>query len=433
MQQEKRTWKTLRTGFKKTHLWLGIAASLVITVVCLTGTIYVFQAEIIELLNRDQYLTQAREDQQQLPYHELLLQLETQSGGELRFVQLPAAPNRKLIANVMREGDSRRGTSFFIDPWSGTITESTGLRGQAFFQTVLQLHRWLLLDPKIGKPIVGWSTIIMSLLILSGMVVWVPIKLKNWRDGLKIKWNGNKKRLNFDLHRALGIYAALFILIMSLTGPHWSFTWYRQGIYDLFGVEMPVRRPQGGSQQGPQTPGAGRAEAQGESRGQGRGEGRGESQGPVEGRVEDGKETPVADEKPLRDIPVLEGFMAKADSALPYRGNYRLMIPAPGDSLIHISKNKTGFFAPNGTDRLQIQISNGAVVNVERFSDRPFNQQIIGSIKGLHTGEIFGMFTKILYFLAALIATSLPVTGMIIWINRLRKNNRPGRNPISEV
>ncbi|WP_353960015.1 PepSY-associated TM helix domain-containing protein [Chryseobacterium tructae] len=39
----------------------------------------------------------------------------------------------------------------------------------------------------------------------------------------------------------------------------------------------------------------------------------------------------------------------------------------------------------------------------------------------LHTGSIFGATGRILYLLAGIIATSLPITGLIIYLNRKRK------------
>ncbi|WP_394364306.1 PepSY domain-containing protein [Chryseobacterium carnipullorum] len=39
----------------------------------------------------------------------------------------------------------------------------------------------------------------------------------------------------------------------------------------------------------------------------------------------------------------------------------------------------------------------------------------------LHTGSIFGMTGRILYLFAGIIATSLPITGFIIYLNRKKK------------
>jgi len=39
----------------------------------------------------------------------------------------------------------------------------------------------------------------------------------------------------------------------------------------------------------------------------------------------------------------------------------------------------------------------------------------------IHTGRIYGLPTQIMEFMASLICASLPVTGFLIWYNRLRK------------
>ncbi len=52
-----------------------------------------------------------------------------------------------------------------------------------------------------------------------------------------------------------------------------------------------------------------------------------------------------------------------------------------------------------------------------------FNERIAGSIKALHVGIAYGTFTRIIYFIACLIATSLPVTGTI-WFNKLKEKRR---------
>jgi uncharacterized iron-regulated membrane protein len=62
------------------------------------------------------------------------------------------------------------------------------------------------------------------------------------------------------------------------------------------------------------------------------------------------------------------------------------------------------------------------------FAELPLRQQIGRSIKALHTGEIFGQFSKFLWFLACAVATSLPITGTLIWWNK-RKKKTTRRQP----
>ena len=45
-------------------------------------------------------------------------------------------------------------------------------------------------------------------------------------------------------------------------------------------------------------------------------------------------------------------------------------------------------------------------------------------IRSLHTGSIGGLFTKIIWFISALVGASLPLTGYYLWYKRLRRSNR---------
>ena len=80
-------------------------------------------------------------------------------------------------------------------------------------------------------------------------------------------------------------------------------------------------------------------------------------------------------------------------------------------------------WAPVTSDKLIIDVD-GTVLKEEWFNDKPLNVQIASLIKPIHTGQIFGTFSKVIYFIACLIATSLPITGTIIWLNKLKKKRK---------
>ena len=130
--------------------------------------------------------------------------------------------------------------------------------------------------------------------------------------------------------------------------------------------------------------------------------------------------TVVAGAAPLN----LSDYLKKADAALPYSGDYSISLPKDSASAITVMKNKTGFFAPSAGDKVLLDQYTGNVLQKEVFSDKPFNERVSGSIKALHLGDVYGMFTKIIYFLACLIATSLPITGTLIWLNKLKKKRK---------
>jgi len=113
--------------------------------------------------------------------------------------------------------------------------------------------------------------------------------------------------------------------------------------------------------------------------------------------------------------------VAAGNSALDYEGNLRISLPAKPGADISVSKSRTGFFAKAGSDQVTLDPASLAVKEAKLFSDLSTRQQIGRSVKSLHTGEIFGQFTKFLWFVACLIATSLPITGTLIWWNKRKK------------
>ena len=87
-------------------------------------------------------------------------------------------------------------------------------------------------------------------------------------------------------------------------------------------------------------------------------------------------------------------------------------------------KTGTGFFATSVADRVTFDQYSAQLLARDLFAEKPFGDQVVSSIKAIHLGSFAGIFSKILYFLTCLIGTSLPVTGVIIWINKLRKKKQ---------
>jgi uncharacterized iron-regulated membrane protein len=102
-------------------------------------------------------------------------------------------------------------------------------------------------------------------------------------------------------------------------------------------------------------------------------------------------------------------------------GNVRITLPEIPNGDIAVSKSRIGFFARAGADQLKLNPENLEVKEANLFGELPVRQQIGRSVKALHTGEIFGQFTKFLWFVGCLIATSLPITGTLIWLNKKKK------------
>ena len=78
----------------------------------------------------------------------------------------------------------------------------------------MRLHRWLLDEYKRdgsfswGKSIVGYATLVLAIIIISGIVIWYPRNKKVLRNRLKVKTKAGWFRFFYDLHVSGGFYAA---------------------------------------------------------------------------------------------------------------------------------------------------------------------------------------------------------------------------------
>lgn len=387
-------WKPIRKFLNDIHLYAGLISGLIVIVVCLSGTIYVYNTEIRETADAERYFVTESGDRQTLDA--LKADLEDELSADVVGVNVLTGSDRSVQFQV-KKADEERTLIYFVNPYSGAIladnVEKTST--EEFMGYLFSLHRWLLLD-KIEEPILdsmtnqelgrfinGVATLLFLLGVMTGIFIWFPQKVKNWKQGLSVRWSGNWKRVNHDLHNTLAFYSLGALFIMAVTGPFWSYQWYKTGWQKTFDTYQPPK---------------------------------------------EGQSSPAASESsPAEELTVpvytlsLDEILVAANKHLDYSGNVRITLPEEAGKDIAISKSRAGFFARAGADQLKLSPETLEVKEANLFGELPVRQQIGRSVKALHTGEIFGQFTKFLWFIACLIATSLPITGTLIWWNKRKK------------
>jgi uncharacterized iron-regulated membrane protein len=429
-QKTETTWPKLRKFLNDVHLWIGLPSGIIVLLICLSGTIYVFNTEIRELSSPELYKVSHAADAQRLSAEELIAAVGRETGGKVISIKIPANPERTYVLTVRKAEESKpgekkgekgdesakgsgperlkgkagagaaekpgppaRGVQYMVDPYSGKILGSSADKNAVseFMQMLFSLHRWLLLDRieepifgelpnrKLGSYISGTATILFTLGVITGVIIWFPQKIRSWKQGLKIKWNANWKRVNHDIHNSLGFYSCIFLFLMGITGPQWSFEWYRTGLRKSLGTYQSEDAPK------PETP-----------------------------------KSDIVSMNGSKSV-LLTDYIKSANTALDYQGDLTISIPADSADAVLVNKTKTGFFAPAAADKIYLDQYSSALIKSEIFSEKPFNERVSNSIKALHVGDVYGKFSKIIYFLACLIATSLPVTGTLIWINKMKK------------
>jgi uncharacterized iron-regulated membrane protein len=194
------------------HLWPGLISSIIVLVVCVTGTILVYSDEIMELsAGKARYVEKVLPNK--LPSEELVkIAVGSVKGArQASYMVAFRDPSRSVRFNVF----SREAGLFlvYLDQYSGKVLKVD--KTIFFFYTTAHIHDSLFLG-KTGQWIVDIATIIFLIEIITGIVLWWPKKWK--KSAITIKWNAPWKRLSFDMHRIFGIYASVILLILISTG-----------------------------------------------------------------------------------------------------------------------------------------------------------------------------------------------------------------------
>lgn len=447
----------VRKFFNDIHLWGGLISGIVVFIVCITGTIYTYNTELRALAMPE--FNKVKVEGEKKSADQLLTAITAEVNGKVVGVKVPYADNSPTFFMYNKkekeeEGNERkpepakaqegqklestkelkeektsekpqkaeeaklteekgpkkaapagpgggrgpRANQLAVNPYTGQIIgdpSEVKTKTAEFMQKMFSLHRWLLLNEieepiiegvenrKLGSWITGSATLLFLFGVITGIVIWFPNKMRAWKNGLNIRWSANWKRLNHDLHNTLGFYSCIILFLMAVTGPFWSFDWYRAGWQKTWGTYK-----------SPDAPKEEKAALL--------------STLPADGR------------KPMS----IEETILAVNKVLPYEGDVTINFAKDSVGTVSISKNRTGFFAPSAGDRLTLDQYSGEVLERDVFREKPFNQRASASIKALHIGDIYGPFTKLLYFISCLIATSLPVTGVMIWINKMKKTKK---------
>ena len=380
--------------FAKIHLWLSLPLGIVLTVVCLSGAVLVFEGEITRALHPELYRVAAPADARPLRPSQLADRIGGQMPDSLHLVslQLSARSDEPCMAAFRETG--RKQLS--VDPYTGHV--NGWAESPAFFGTVRKLHRWLLDPPpskgekSVGKAIVGVSTLALVLILVSGLILWIPRSRKALRNRLKVSYSDGRRRFWHDSHVTLGFYATLLLLVMALTGLTWSFGWYRTAAYALFGgpqqtvaaQEKPSRKADSGNRHERERSGERTA-----------GREQGERQAETEARPFD---YAVWDE-------VLEQLTAHCTA-------YKTIVLTQTEAQVARQS------AMRRIDRATFDPRSGRLAEITRYEETPRQQRLRGWFYAFHTGTWGGIWTKILYFLAALTGASLPLTGYWLWWRR---------------
>jgi uncharacterized iron-regulated membrane protein len=348
------------------HLWAGLLASAFLLVLGLTGCLMVYERNIDHVLNRRQL--RAETTTQALPLGKLFAGLERAHPGyhvtDMAFSREPDVPYEMYL----NPGGDAEGFVVTIDQYNGRELGNASVANQ-FMNFVSGLHTHLLMEThrETGKLIVGVASTFLLFLSCSGPLLW-------WRrKTFVVKWSAAPKRINFDLHNALGAFCSIFLFCFSLTGI--ALTWDESTSTFVNWVTRSDAMPSTPNMPEP-SPGA----------------------------------APLA----------VDQILVAARAALPGAEIDSLSIHPgePVDLRMKFPEDRT----PVGRSRVWVDPYTGSVLNVWNTRTAPIGFKINRMwIREIHSGDIFGWPTRILACIVSLVLPVLTITGTLIWWHRSRR------------
>ena len=395
--------------FRKIHLWLSVPFGLIITLVCFSGAMLVFENEANEWFRRDLYYVETVKGSP-LPMDKLLEKVATTLPDSVAVtgVSISSDPGRAYQVSLSKP----RRASLYVDQYTGEVKGKSERSG--FFMFMFRMHRWLLdsMNPGNegifwGKMIVGVSTLLFVFVLISGIVIWWPRTRKALKNSLKITATKGWRRFWYDLHVAGGMYALIFLLAMALTGLTWSFPWYRTAFYKVFGVEVQQRAAQGHEQKSDAQKRNTKLAAHREKKREGN-----------EVRKGERSRRPENNHSDMYSVTSPFVYWQEIyDKLRRQNPEYKQISISSGTASVSFNR----FGNQRASDRYSFNTDNGEFTETSLYQHQDKSGKIRGWIYSVHVGNWGGMFTRILTFIAALLGAALPLTGYYLWIKRLIK------------
>lgn len=364
-------------------------------VTCFTGAVLVYEKELMQLFHKERYYT--KHTGNRLSADELIKAVKAKdSTVKIGSVRVYADATRNVEITVTKPERSKKeekvkgkkeeakGTRLvaFVDPYNAEVIEFYNHR-KSFFYFMMDLHRWML-GGDIGKLIVGISTIIFLFILITGIILWWPRNKAILKQRLKIKMGAGFKRLNHDYHIVLGFYSAIFLFVFAFTGLAWSFEWFNKGIYTVTGSSM---------------------------------------------------EKPKNPLSTIKDSSVKISVETALSAVIDTNKNavyYNLTLPKDSADAFSVSLLDKNAPHETASDTYFVDAFSGKVIGRQLFSERNIGQKTRSTFRPVHVASVYGHTSKLIGFLACLLGTFFPASGIIMWINRTRKKSKKKYIPVSD-
>ena len=194
------------------HLWLGVLTGLYIFVVCATGAALVFRIDIQRAMHPALFTPRTSG-----PLADPVAVMESVQkaypDSRVSGIEAPTTTRPTYLAYAASNG---RFATLLLDPVSAELLGE--IPEQSLVRTLQDLH-FDLLGGRTGRLVNGVGAIVLLGMCLTGLVIWWPGR-SQWTRSLRVDFRRQWKRVNWDLHSAVGIWTVALIAMWAATGAY---------------------------------------------------------------------------------------------------------------------------------------------------------------------------------------------------------------------
>lgn len=368
------------------HRYIGLVIGVLIAFISLTGSLLVFKPEIEQFLINQQVGSIV--PQEQLVSLDRVLETVNSailtnnsantnlSNLRVYSIRLPATAFSPYQADLFDPNDKL--IRLFIHPFTGEII-NWNQAYYSFEQVIYNLHYHLMLGTN-GQIIVGIIGISLLILCITGLILW-----PGWHKliaGFKVKWDAHPKRVNFDIHKVVGILVTIFLSFTSFTGFCWNF--YQWTFPLIYAVTFTSQPPEVVSK-------------------------------------------PIPNSSPLE----ISQLLQNSNKIFPNAATSLVTIPHKPEDVVYIRKRQTHETLIYGESGVYFDRYSGEVLRIVDSTKLPLGDRAIAAFAPLHYGTFWGLLSRILYVLVGLTPTILLITGFVMWRYRPKPKSADDRSKVS--
>jgi uncharacterized iron-regulated membrane protein len=362
--------RTLRIAARNYHVWFGLSAGLLFSLMGLSGSIILYRTEIEAALRPSWKAASQARPLPALADADANVRHRWPDAMRNR-VSFPQTPGEPYVFMIRTQGRERH---VYCDAQTGEILGTFDL---PWLDWIASFHQNLLL-PGTGRPWIGIIGIVLFTCSLAGVSLWL-LRNPNWRGIFRIGWRASWNRLSFDLHRSTGLIASAFLLVLSFTGICLAYPDTFQSLVETV-AGSPAARP---------------------------------------ARIklaESGMNQP------------LDSYVQAALGAVPGGGVRELRYPQSAHRPVIVRLWRPGDFRREGSNYVTLDPASARVLGVDAIATWSIARRVAASAAPIHYAEWGGAAVKLLWCLAGIMPAFLFVSGVLFWTTgfRARRNRATG-------